>query len=64
MEQNFNTINLDYIETKKVSIFMKIIAFIFILLFAFIPMYEFIIQFKPTIAPCTYGISGGCGCII
>lgn len=45
MEQNVNTIDLDYKETPKVSLGIKIIAII--LFFTFIPMYEFLTQFKP-----------------
>ena len=47
MEQNFNTINLEYIETKKATTFSIIVAFILVLILVFIPMYEIITQFKP-----------------
>ncbi len=40
MDQNFNTINLEYLETKKVSFFIKIIAFILCALFIIIPLYD------------------------
>ncbi len=47
MDQNFNTINLKYVETKKVSFSMKIVAFILVFIFLFVPMYEFLTQFFP-----------------
>ena len=47
MEQNFNTINLEYVETKKVSLVIKAVALILVVIFTFVPMYEFLTQFMP-----------------
>jgi len=47
MEQNFNTMNLEYVETKKASLFVKIVAFVLAFIFIVVPMYEFLTQFIP-----------------
>ena len=47
MKQNYNTINLEYMETKKVSFSIKFVSLILILIFTFVPMYEFLTQFIP-----------------
>jgi len=49
MEENFNPINLEYIETKKVPLLFKLVAFLLVLAFIFIPMYEILTQFAPTV---------------
>ena len=64
MEQNFDMINLEYVETRKVSIFYKMVAVILTAILTFTPMYEFIPQLEPAFDVCTYGIAGSCGCII
>jgi len=40
MEQNFNTIDLEYIETKKVSLSVKILAFILTFFLLVTPLNE------------------------
>lgn len=57
MEQNFNPIYLEYIETKKVSLFIKIIALILVLIFMLIPMSEILTYYMP---PYPYKIDLGC----
>ncbi len=64
MEKSFDTINLEYIETRKVSVLGKLVAMVLVVIFTFVPMYEFITQFKPGFIGCTYGIAGNCGCIV
>lgn len=63
MKESFNTIRLEYLETNKTSVFVKLVSVFLMVIFMFIPISEFITQFKPVVAVCTYGIAGTCGCI-
>lgn len=45
MEPNYNTIDLEYIETKKVSLGIKLVASILTVIFMVVPMYELLTQF-------------------
>ncbi len=47
MEPNYNTIDLEYIETKKVSLGIKFVSSILTVIFMIVPMYEFLTQFIP-----------------
>ena len=49
MEVSFDTINLEYVETRKVSILVKLVAMVLVVIFTFVPMYEFITHFAPVI---------------
>lgn len=64
MEESFDTINLEYIATRKASVCGKVIAVVLMVIFVFTPIYELIPQFEPVIESCTYGIVGACGCIV
>ncbi|KQC30329.1 hypothetical protein AAY42_10895 [Flagellimonas eckloniae] len=64
MQDNFDTINLEYVETRRVSLFAKLIAIWLSFMFVCVPMYEFISGLKQESFVCTYGIVSTCGCII
>ncbi|APG65277.1 hypothetical protein LPB136_07905 [Tenacibaculum todarodis] len=42
MDTNFNQLQIEYLGTKKVSSFFKLISICLILIFAFVPLAEFI----------------------
>ncbi|MCF2875572.1 MULTISPECIES: hypothetical protein [unclassified Tenacibaculum] len=42
MENSYDQLNIEYVETKKVSSFVKYSTIILILIFAFIPLAELI----------------------
>ncbi len=48
MEENYDTINLEYIEPRKASLLFKIVAFLLVLIFAFMPINEVLTQYAPT----------------
>lgn len=64
MEESFDTINLEYVQTKQTSIFVKLVAVLLMVIFVVTPISEFITQLKPIISGCTYGIAGTCGCFV
>jgi hypothetical protein len=47
MKTNINTLNIEYVETRKVSLRIKLVAFFLALIFVFVPMNEVFTQFKP-----------------
>lgn len=63
MQESLNTLNLEYVETRKVSVFGRMIAILLIVILATTPLYEFIPQLQP-VAECNHGIVGNCGCIV
>ncbi len=52
MDPNYNTIDLEYIETKKVSLGIKFVASILTVIFMVVPMYELLIQFAHDLDGC------------
>lgn len=64
MEENVDMIDLEYVETKPTSVFVKLVAVFLVIIFTFTPISEFITQLKPVVDICTYGIVGTCGCIV
>lgn len=63
MQQNIDTINLEYQPTNTVSLMMKMVAITLVILLFIIPMSEFIQYSLPlNLKTCTYGIAGTCGC--
>ena len=42
MENNYDEIQIEYLETKNVSPFLKFTVIILVLFFAFVPMAEFV----------------------
>ncbi len=42
MKNKYDQLNIEYIETKNVSLFIKLISVFLILIFAFIPLAELI----------------------
>lgn len=64
MQENFDNLSFEYVPVRKVKPWLKVIAFILVSIFLYVPMFEFLVQFKPTLTECTYGIVSTCGCII
>ncbi|MFT5892195.1 MAG: putative membrane protein [Dokdonia sp.] len=61
MEQKLNTIDLDYVDARKVtSIYIKLFAFLLVFIIALVPMYEFIPKLQHPISHYGYGY----GCLI
>lgn len=63
MEENVDTINIEYKVVRKTSALGKAAAPLLTIIFVFVPMYEFLTEIKTDIIVCTYGIVG-CGCTI
>lgn len=65
MQESHDTINLEYVEVRKLSRLVRLTAVTLSVIFTFTPMNEFIIGLmNPYINECIYGIVGNCGCII
>lgn len=64
MQDRYDTINLEYVETRKSSRLAKLTATTLSVVFTFTPISEFITTLNNEFYICTYGIVGNCGCII